>query len=260
MVGELRRALVTEELLLHYQPKVALPGGEVVGVEALVRWQHPTRGLVPPDDFLPLAEASGLERLVTTRVLALALAQARAWHDLGLHVPVSVNVTAADLLDPDFLPALRAGLAEHGVAPAGLVLEITERGVLDDAPVAAATLAGLARLGVGLSLDDFGTGYSSLAHLVRVPVTEVKIDRSFIANLGTDALATTVVRAVIDLGHGLCVQVVAEGVEDRETWETLTAMGCDQPQGWLVSRALPPVEATRWLRAAVLSGWESVGG
>jgi diguanylate cyclase (GGDEF)-like protein len=259
MVGELRRALVTEELLLHYQPKVALPGGEVVGVEALVRWQHPTRGLVAPDDFLPLAEASGLERLVTTRVLALALAQARVWHDLGLHLPVSVNVTAADLLDPDFLPELQAGLAEHGVAPAGLVLEITERGVLDDAPVAAATLAALARLGVGLSLDDFGTGYSSLAHLVRVPVTEVKIDRSFIANLGTDALATTVVRAVIDLGHGLCVQVVAEGVEDREAWETLTAMGCDQAQGWLVSRALPPAEATRWLRAAVLSGWESAG-
>ena len=248
LLGELRHALAGDELLLHYQPKVALPSGVVVGVEALVRWQHPTRGLLAPDEFLHLAEQSGLDRLLTSRVLALALAQTRAWYAEGLVLPVSVNISAADVLDPGFVDALCARLGEHGVAPAALVLEITERGVLDDAPVAAENLARLDALGVGLSLDDFGTGYSSWAHLVRVPVSEVKVDRSFVARLGNDALATTVVRSVVDLGHALGVRVVAEGVETAETWDALSAMGCDEAQGWVISRALPAPEATAWLR------------
>ncbi|GAB3956743.1 putative bifunctional diguanylate cyclase/phosphodiesterase [Streptomyces sparsus] len=248
LLGDLRRALEAGEVDLHYQPKVRFDG-EVAGLEALVRWVHPERGKVPPDEFIAIAESSGLMPHLTEYVLEAALRQVARWRSVGLTAPVAVNISPRDVHSPGFAGAVAARLARHGVPAGSLQLEITEHVLLEDPQQAAITLAGLTGHGVKMSLDDFGTGYSSLVHLRRLPVSELKIDRSFVARLAHDTQDAEIVRCTVDLAHSLGLLVVAEGVEDDETWERLRDLGCDAVQGWLVAAAMPPEEATVWLRA-----------
>lgn len=254
LLGDLRRALDAGEVELHYQPKVRFDG-QVAGLEALVRWVHPERGRVPPDEFIAIAESSGLMPHLTEYVLETALAQVARWRAQGLFVPVAVNVSPRDVHTPGFAGGVAARLARHGVPAGALQLEITEHVLLEDPQRAADTLAGLTGHGVKMSLDDFGTGYSSLVHLRRLPVSELKIDRSFVARLAIDQEDAEIVRCTIDLAHSLGLLVVAEGVEDDETWERLRDLRCDAVQGWLVAAAMPPQEMTAWLRARGEHGW-----
>ncbi|MEV6020552.1 MULTISPECIES: bifunctional diguanylate cyclase/phosphodiesterase [unclassified Streptomyces] len=255
LLGDLRRALDTGDVELHYQPKVRFDG-QVAGLEALVRWVHPERGKVPPDEFIAIAESSGLMPHLTEYVLETALGQVARWRAQGLYVPVAVNVSPRDVHTPGFAGAVAARLARHGVPAGALQLEITEHVLLEDPQRAADTLAALTGHGVKMSLDDFGTGYSSLVHLRRLPVSELKIDRSFVARLAVDAEDAEIVRCTLDLAHSLGLLVVAEGVEDDETWERLRDLGCDAVQGWLVAAAMPPEEATAWLLARGVRGWQ----
>ncbi|MEV6050556.1 bifunctional diguanylate cyclase/phosphodiesterase [Streptomyces sp. NPDC052107] len=255
LLGDLRRALDAHEVQLHYQPKVRFDG-QVAGLEALVRWVHPERGKVPPDEFIAIAESSGLMPHLTEYVLETALGQVAKWRAQGLRVPVAVNVSPRDVHTPGFAGSVAARLARHGVPAGALQLEITEHVLLEDPQRAADTLAGLTGHGVKMSLDDFGTGYSSLVHLRRLPVSELKIDRSFVARLAVDAEDAEIVRCTVDLAHSLGLLVVAEGVEDDETWERLRDLGCDAVQGWLVAAAMPPEETTAWLRARGTRGWQ----
>ncbi|MFE0699018.1 putative bifunctional diguanylate cyclase/phosphodiesterase [Streptomyces sp. NPDC058872] len=254
LLGDLRRALDAGEVELHYQPKVRFDG-QVAGLEALVRWVHPERGKVPPDEFIAIAESSGLMPHLTEYVLETALAQVARWRAQNLNVPVAVNVSPRDVHTPGFAGAVAARLARHGVPAGALQLEITEHVLLEDPQRAADTLNGLTGHGVKMSLDDFGTGYSSLVHLRRLPVSELKIDRSFVARLAVDTEDAEIVRCTVDLAHSLGLLVVAEGVEDDETWERLRDLGCDAVQGWLVAAAMPPAEATSWLLARGEHGW-----
>ena len=249
MLGELRRAVAGEELEVHYQPKADLQTGRVDGVEALVRWRHPERGLVPPDDFIPLAESSGLIEAVTAHVLDAALGQVAAWAGQGLELSVAVNVSVRDLAGGKLVSHVTAALARHRVPASALILEVTEGSLFADSHRAAATLRQLDVLGVTLSLDDFGTGYSSLGHLRRLPVREIKVDRSFVRRMATDPRDHAIVRSVVDLARGLGMRVVAEGVEDQCTWDALREMGCACAQGWHLSRALPAHALTPWLLA-----------
>ncbi|MDF3302451.1 putative bifunctional diguanylate cyclase/phosphodiesterase [Streptomyces tropicalis] len=255
LLGDLRRALDAHEVELHYQPKVRFDG-QVAGLEALVRWVHPERGKVPPDEFIAIAESSGLMPHLTEYVLETALAQVARWRAQGLFVPVAVNVSPRDVHTPGFAGSVAARLARHGVPAGALQLEITEHVLLEDPQRAADTLAGLTGHGVKMSLDDFGTGYSSLVHLRRLPVSELKIDRSFVARLAVDTEDAEIVRCTVDLAHSLGLLVVAEGVEDDETWERLRDLRCDAVQGWLVAAAMPPDETTAWLRARGSRGWQ----
>ncbi|MEV5429338.1 EAL domain-containing protein [Streptomyces sp. NPDC052701] len=255
LLGDLRRALDAHEVHLHYQPKVRFDG-QVAGLEALVRWVHPERGKVPPDEFIAIAESSGLMPHLTEYVLETALAQVAKWRAQGLHVPVAVNVSPRDVHTPGFAGSVAARLARHGVPAGALQLEITEHVLLEDPQRAADTLNALTGHGVKMSLDDFGTGYSSLVHLRRLPVSELKIDRSFVARLAVDAEDGEIVRCTVDLAHSLGLLVVAEGVEDDETWERLRDLGCDAVQGWLVAAAMPAEETTAWLRARGPQGWQ----
>ncbi|MET8767718.1 bifunctional diguanylate cyclase/phosphodiesterase [Streptomyces sp. NPDC004658] len=255
LLGDLRRALDAHEVQLHYQPKVRFDG-QVAGLEALVRWVHPERGKVPPDEFIAIAESSGLMPHLTEYVLETALGQVARWRAQGLRVPVAVNVSPRDVHTPGFAGSVAARLARHGVPAGALQLEITEHVLLEDPQRAADTLAGLTGHGVKMSLDDFGTGYSSLVHLRRLPVSELKIDRSFVARLAVDAQDAEIVRCTVDLAHSLGLLVVAEGVEDDETWERLRDLGCDAVQGWLVAAAMPPEETTAWLLARGSRGWQ----
>jgi diguanylate cyclase (GGDEF)-like protein len=247
LFGQLRRAIEDGELVLHYQPKVDLDSGRVSGVEALVRWEHPERGLLGPDTFVPLAEQTGLMKSLTTHVLELALRQTAAWARDGLHVPMAVNVSARDLHDDTFCDRVREALDRTGVGASSLELELTERVVMADPQRALRNLTALARLGVRLSLDDFGTGYSSLAYLRRLPVTEIKIDKSFVLRMDVDDEDATIVRSTIDLAHGLGLRVIAEGVETAETWQRLNDLGCDAAQGYFLSRPHPADVVTTWL-------------
>ncbi|MFJ3657969.1 putative bifunctional diguanylate cyclase/phosphodiesterase [Streptomyces nigra] len=255
LLGDLRRALDAHEVELHYQPKVRFDG-QVAGLEALVRWVHPERGRVPPDEFIAIAESSGLMPHLTEYVLETALGQVARWRSQGLFVPVAVNVSPRDVHTPGFAGSVAARLARHGVPAGALQLEITEHVLLEDPTRAADTLAALTGHGVKMSLDDFGTGYSSLVHLRRLPVSELKIDRSFVARLAVDAEDAEIVRCTVDLAHSLGLLVVAEGVEDDETWERLRDLRCDAVQGWLVAAAMPPEETTAWLRARGSRGWQ----
>jgi len=247
LVGELTGALANEEIVLHYQPKSDLATGRVCGVEALARWQHPTLGVLGPDQFIELAEQHGLMRRLTLRVLDLAVSQQHVWRRVGIELPVSVNVSPANLLDVRFPADVAELLERRDVPPGALQLEITENTVMLDPARALDSISRLSELGISFSLDDFGTGYSSLAQLKRLPVTELKIDRSFIAEMHTSASDATIVRSTVELGRNLGLRVVAEGVETSEHWSDLKSMGCDSAQGFHLSRALPAGELTPWL-------------
>ena len=248
LFGQLRRAIDEGELVLHYQPKIGVATGAVVGVEALVRWQHPERGLLAPDAFVPLAEQTGLMRSLTRYVLDAALLQAAEWARGGRPMRMSVNISARDLHDSRFCDEVRESLERAGI-PASLVeLELTERVVMADPVRALENLRALASLGVRLSLDDFGTGYSSLAYLKRLPVAEIKIDKSFVLRMDVDAEDAMIVRSTIDLAHGLGLHVLAEGVETANAWHRLGELGCDAVQGYLISRPLPADQLADWLQ------------
>jgi len=249
LLTDLRGAIAGGELALHYQPKVELATGRVRRVEALVRWQHPRRGLLPPAQFIPLAEQSGLMGPLTLWVLGEALRQCARWRQAGLALGVNVNLSMANLHDPALPEAIAGLLQAHGVAPADLRLEVTESAMAADMTRTIATLECLATLGVHIAVDDYGTGYSSLAYLKRLPVDELKIDKGFVRHLATDETDATIVRSTIGLGHNLGLRVVAEGVEDHATLELLRVMGADAVQGYYVSRPLPPDDLERWARA-----------
>ena len=258
MLAELRGALENDQLELHYQPKADLRTGDVVGVEALLRWRHSDRGMVSPDEFIPLAEQTGLMRAITQFVVDSALTQLSEWWSNGFRVQCAVNVCARDLYDREFANFLRDRLADHGVPPRALMIEVTESVLMADPSRAATTLLSLADVGVGVSLDDFGTGYSSLVHLKRLPVSEVKIDRSFVLRMDVNEDDAAIVRSIIDLASALGLRVVAEGVESQEAWDRLAVYGCDAAQGWHLTKALPSDQLTVWLAKFTAAQQEKV--
>jgi len=249
-IGELRAAIEEGALLLHYQPQVDLASGRVRGVEALVRWPHPERGLIPPDAFIPLAEQTGLIAPLTEWVLAEAIRQCREWQRAGVPLTISVNLSMWNLHDPALPDRVAALLREHDVRPAWLRLELTESALMVDTARTMDVLTRLAALGVRLAVDDFGSGYSSLAYLKRLPVDELKIDKGFVRELATDATDAAIVASTVALGHALGLRVVAEGIEDRAACDRLAGMGCDVAQGYYLSRPLPADALARWLREA----------
>jgi diguanylate cyclase (GGDEF)-like protein/PAS domain S-box-containing protein len=248
LLGELRRSLDANELQLHFQPKVDLKTRTVVGAEALLRWTHPRRGPVGPAEFIPLAEQTGLVRPLTRWVLDRAAGEARAWERAGHRIPVAVNVSARSLHDGRILDDVDEALLTHDLRPQALQVEVTESAVMADAGRAAEVLTGLTSRGVAVSIDDFGTGYSSLGLLRRLPVHELKIDKSFVKGMtGDGGEDTAIVRSTADLAHNLGLSVVAEGVEDQWTLDLLATFGCDLAQGYHIARPMPSAEFSGWM-------------
>ncbi|MFF5259154.1 putative bifunctional diguanylate cyclase/phosphodiesterase [Actinomadura viridis] len=248
MLGDLRRAVDRGELELFYQPKISLHDGQLVGMEALVRWRHPDQGLLEPEHFLPIAEQTYLMRSITQHVVEAALAQAADWWREDLTVQVAVNASGRDLLDGGLIETIENGLLRRGLPAASLQLEITERILMNEPAYASETVTALAALGIPLSLDDFGTGYSSLVRLKRMPVEEVKIDASFVSRIATSPDDAVIVRSIVDLARTLGLRSVAEGVEDPQTALLLCEIGCDAAQGWHFGRPMDAATATDWLR------------
>jgi EAL domain-containing protein (putative c-di-GMP-specific phosphodiesterase class I) len=247
LVSELRAALQNNTIQVHVQPQGRLASGEVVGVEALVRWEHPDLGWIAPDEFIPVAERSGLIGPLTTRVLDLSLAACARWREAGIDLGIAVNLSTRSLHDADLVDEVARMLRRHDVPADRLTLEVTEGSVMADPARAIALLHQLRDLGVRLSVDDFGTGYSSLSYLQRLPVQEVKIDRSFIAALSQERENVAIVRAIVDLGRHLGLEVVAEGVELEDQLAALRALGGERAQGFLFSRPLLPADFERTL-------------
>ena len=253
LLGELRRAVENNELFLHFQPQVSICTGEVIGAEALVRWQHPTRGIVFPDDFVPLAERTGLIGPLTAFVLNAAVTQAKVWSDAGQPLPVAVNLSVRNLSDEDLPRQVGAVLKAHQLPAALLKLEVTESAIMFDPVGAGRVLRQLADLGIDISIDDFGAGYTSLGELKSLPVTEFKIDKSFVMNMNKDASDALIVHSVVDLGHNLGLTIVAEGVENPAALEQLAAYGCDAAQGYHLCRPVAADAFDAW-RCAYVEG------
>jgi diguanylate cyclase (GGDEF)-like protein len=249
ILGDLRRGIDNGELELHYQPKVHILTQRVQSLEALVRWNHPRHGRIPPSEFVPLAERAGSIILLTSWVLKTAYEQMKAWADQGFVLDVSVNLSAGDLSDPELPDLVRGRLRDAGALANRLVLEITESAVMRETARVVRVMEELRHHGVRFSIDDFGTGYSSLAQLKRLPVDEIKIDKSFVLDLARQGDDEVIVRSTIELGHSLGVKVVAEGVETADSWNMLQQMGCDMAQGFFISAPLPGAEVVNWVRA-----------
>lgn len=254
LLGELRRALEQEELVLHYQPKASLQSGEVRSVEALVRWQHPARGLLRPTEFIPLAEHTGLMRPLTLYVIDRALKQCHEWQEQGLSLDLSVNLSGRDLVHAGLPDDVEALLDRWKVDPTRLELEVTESTILADPPRARVVLTRLSQLGVRIAIDDFGSGYSSLGYLKRLPADVLKIDKSFVLGMDVDEQDEVIVRSAIDLGHNLGLEVVAEGVGTAEIWRRLTELGCDRAQGVHLAAPMPADALVSWLESASAVG------
>jgi EAL domain-containing protein (putative c-di-GMP-specific phosphodiesterase class I) len=256
-INELRVALedpsAADQLVLHYQPQVDVRTGRVVGTEALVRWQHPTRGLLAPDTFLPLVEQTGLMPLLTSLVLRQAVRQCEQWRLDGWEITVSVNLSASSLLDQALPEQVAWLLTSSGLPSSALVLEITESTIMTDPDQAQLTLERLRDLGIGLSIDDYGTGYCSLSYLQNLPVSELKLDRAFLADLRQPRNAA-IVRSTIELAHALDLRLVAEGIEDADTLALLDGYGCDTAQGYHLGRPGDAASTTTWLRRHRASG------
>jgi len=250
LLAELRHAIEQNEFVLYYQPKVGFATGTITHVEALVRWIHLERGMIPPDQFIPYAEHTGYVRTITRWVIETALRQRRQWEEMGLPLTISVNISARDLMNSD-LPKLFAGLMDkYGASPHWLCLEITESAIMGDPKRALGILEDLHNMGFSLSVDDFGTGYSSLAYLKKLPVSELKIDQSFVFHMADDQDDATIVRSTIDLGHNMGLVVVAEGIENKATWDMLNAMGCDLAQGYYISKPMAADALLKWFEQA----------
>jgi len=250
LLGELRRAIAGGELRLHYQPRIGLAAGTMTGVEALVRWEHPVRGLLPPSEFIDVAEESGLVRELGAWVLDTAVEQAARWaaDPAARTVQMAVNVSTRQLGDPGLVAAVTGVLARHGLDPRMLVLEVTETALMTDPDAAASALRALKELGVGVAVDDFGTGYASLTYLQRFPVDELKIDRSFVMGLGVDDGAGAIVATCVQLAHAMGIRAVAEGVETEDQRLALVAMRCDFVQGYHYARPLTAPALQAWHR------------
>jgi diguanylate cyclase len=249
LIGELRQGLDCEEFVLHYQPKIAVDSGGLLGVEALVRWQHPTRGLLLPEEFLAVIEGTTLFQRLTVLVLDMAIRFCRSCLDQALRLPVAVNVSARSLFDPDFPRIVSERLAEAGVPADLLTIELTEGTVMAYPDVALDILQTLRGTGVRLSVDDYGTGHSSMSYLKHLPVDELKIDRTFIASLISDRTDAVIVKSAMDLGHNLGLSIVAEGVEDEATLDALKALGIDVVQGFHLGKPMPENSIQRWIEA-----------
>jgi EAL domain-containing protein (putative c-di-GMP-specific phosphodiesterase class I) len=249
LLTDLRHAIEENELYLAYQPKIDIQSRAVNGVEALVRWQHPRLGLVPPDQFIGLAERTGLIKPLTLWVLNEALRQCHLWRQEGIALSVAVNLSARNL-EPTLPEQISALLRSYDLPSEALQIEITEGSIMRDPVHAREILNHLSELGIKIAIDDFGTGYSSLAYLSKLPVDQIKIDRSFVMNLTADENAAVIVRSTIDLGHQLELEVIAEGVENEEIINRLRALGCDCAQGYYISRPLKAPELTTWLANA----------
>jgi diguanylate cyclase (GGDEF)-like protein len=252
LLGDMRRALDSDQFRLVLQPKLELSTGRLVGVEVLLRWQHPQRGLICPDEFIPFAEQTGFIRRLTHWVMEQS---AQLCRQLCLHerdMTMAVNLSTRDLTDPGLLPRFEQILARYQVAAAAFCFEITESAIMDDAPQALLTMQRLHALGASLAIDDFGTGYSSLAYLKRLPVHELKLDKSFVMNMERDGDDAMIVRSTVDLAHNMGLRVVAEGIESKAVWELLVRMGCDQGQGYAISKPMPAAQFLEWSAARSL--------
>ncbi len=247
MLEELRVALRSDQLVMHYQPKLDLGSGAISGVEALVRWEHPTRGLLFPDSFLPIAERAGLMGLLARQELEQSLRDLASWRAHNHQLSVAVNLSVSNLQDVELPQQVELLLAIHGIPAKALVLEITENILMADAERSGQVLDRLRAIGVLLSVDDYGTGYSSLAYLQALPVDELKLDRSFVTHMSSDPRAATIVRSTIGLSHQLGMLMVAEGVEDAAALQMLREAGCDVAQGYHVARPMPAEQLTQWL-------------
>ncbi len=247
LLRDLDRAIGTSQLSLYYQPKVRLSDGIAYGAESLLRWKHPEFGFVPPNEFIPLAEGTGLIGPLTTSVLKMAAAQSAAWDAMGMEIAIAVNISARSLMDREFPAHVRSIFAAARANPSRLILEVTETAVMRDISLAVVILEEIRALGICLSIDDFGTGYSSLAYLRDLAFDELKIDRSFVFGMETDANAV-IVKASVQLAHNLGLSVVAEGVESQVVLEALRNLGCDTAQGYHLSRPMPAHDATVWLQ------------
>jgi diguanylate cyclase (GGDEF)-like protein len=254
LARELRRAIEENQLILHFQPKVGIADRRLLGIEALVRWVHPEIGIMPPDEFIPLAEHTGLIRPLTDWVMEAALRQSYRWREAGFHLPVAVNLSARNLRDSDLINKTERLLATWASEPDCLELEITESTIMIDPDRALAVLTSLKGLGVRLFLDDFGTGYSSLSYLHRLPFSAVKIDKSFVKDMQVIPDSAAIVRSTITLAHEMGIDVIAEGVEDHDTWEGLAAMGCDAAQGYYIGKPMPSGQFDEWLAT---SSWQA---
>lgn len=247
LVSELRGAIQRGELVLHYQPKAEMATGRVTGVEALVRWRHPERGLLLSDEFIPLAEPTSLMLPLTLHVTDQALRQCRAWRDQGLELSVAVNLSLRNLEDPRLPDHLARLLERWGLEPSCLELEVTESAIVEEPARVMGVMTRLAGMGLQLSIDDFGTGYSSLAYLKRLPVSTLKVDKSFVLGMVEDENDAVIVRSTIDLGRNLGLRVVAEGVETAELWDRVAELGCDVAQGYHISRPVPADQVAEWM-------------
>ena len=247
LMGELRQAIEHNHLFLHYQPKIDLKTRRIIGVEALARWKHSEHGFIPPDEFIPPAEQTGLIKPLTLWIFNKAQRQCLAWRREGRPLTMSVNLSARNLLDPHLPDQLAKLLQTSSGAPEGLELEITESAFMADPGRALESIIRLRTLGIRFSIDDFGIGYSSLAYLKKLPVDSIKIDKSFVINMAGNQNDAVIVRSTIDLAHNLGLKVIAEGVENQDIWDRLSALGCDEAQGYYMARPMPAEELTRWL-------------
>ncbi len=259
LLGEVRPAMERGDFTLYFQPQIALRTGRVTGVEALLRWHHPERGMIPPLQFISLVERTALVGPVTLHVIDLALRQSACWREGGLELGMSVNLSVCNLHDPELPGQIESLLALHTVPAAALTLEVTESAAMADPDVAAGVLGALRDLGVGVSIDDFGSGHASIAYLAKLPVGELKIDRSFVTNMCESPRDEAIVRTTIDLARHLELHVVAEGIESSDVCERLAGMGCDTGQGYLISRPAPAEELTPWLTERADGDWVAAG-
>lgn len=250
LTSDLRRAIEGELLELNYQPKVDLTSGQTTGAEALLRWNHPDHGSIPPEEFTRLAERTRLITALSRLVIKKSIRQLQEWRESGIEISLSLNITAHDLNDNRLPDDVASMLANSSVDPSRLTFEITESSVMENAEQALKVINRLAGLNLRLSVDDFGTGYSSLAYLSKLPVHELKIDKSFVLGMARNRSDYLIVKATIDLGHNLGLKVTAEGIEDQQAWDTLKQLGCDLGQGYYMSRPLPEPEFKKWLAEA----------
>ena len=250
LLSEIRSAVERNELRVYYQPKISLSCSAAAAVEALLRWQHPVRGFIPPAEFIPFAEQTGFIKVLTRWVLDEAIRQCGAWHAKGIALKVSINLSTRDLMNRELPDMIVQLLHKYGTPAHMICLEITESGFMEDPGYAQKVLERLNALGVLLSIDDYGTGYSSLSYIAKLPVDELKIDRSFVSHMKEDRTTSMIVRSTIELGHSLGLKVVAEGVEDEQSLELLRELGCDHAQGYYMSRPLPAADLEEWLRTS----------
>ena len=247
LVSSIKNGLKQDEFELYYQPKIHLETGKTSGLEALIRWQHPTQGHLSPAHFIPIAEQMGLMKELTEWVIATALKQNQHWGNNGIHTPVAINVSARSFQDHNFVQSVKNALEISQTSPENLEIEITENTLMSNIDSAIKIIKSLSDLGIRISIDDFGTGYSSLSYLKRLPIDELKIDQSFVKNMDTDKNDAAIVMSVIDLGHNLGFKVVAEGVERKEPMQMLRDLGCDTAQGYHISRPMPTANVASWL-------------